>query len=76
MINYSSSRNCSTELRYANLEVKMLGKQGTLQTLTLNYFACPPRKAGKTDTIFMATASHGGKAIVLSCSVSVKIDYE
>ena len=30
-----------------------LGKQGTLQTFNLNYFAWPPRKAGKTDTNFL-----------------------
>jgi len=31
----------------ANLEAMTLGKQGTLQTFTLNYFAWPPPKGGK-----------------------------
>jgi len=47
-----SSINRSTELMSANLEAMILGRQVTLQTFTLNYFAWPPRKAGKTDTIF------------------------
>ena len=45
-----SSINCFTEFMSANLEAMILGKQETLQTFTLNYFAWPPRKAGKTDT--------------------------
>ena len=45
--------NCSAELMSANLEVMILGKQARLQAFTLNYFARPPRKAGKTDTNFL-----------------------
>ena len=45
--------NCSTELMSANLESRILGKQGRLQTSTLNYFALPPQKVGKIDTNFL-----------------------
>ena len=46
------SINCSTEFMSANLEAMILGKQGMLQTFTLNYFAWPPPKARKPDSNF------------------------
>ena len=53
MIAFDYLLKCSTELMSANLEAMTLGKQGTLKTFTLNYFARPPPKAGKTGhTIF------------------------